>query len=229
MDTDVLFSVGVVHLAVVEDSAGHVVSQTSSADVNEAAGLHWSVTAARHQHVGLRLPRLCTRVVALEQIQSWTSCQHNPPIQHYWLFSFSPNPRDALHKLTHFWPSGGVDLPFGGAGGQTVPRVRGSEFGVPAVLHHIIAVHPFDGEELRAAQDINHIVPEHRRGVPSLLEGAANVCPTVILKHKHRIRTFKIILCRLRLHKLKNTYLQKILVIILFIILFLYQLSSSIY
>lgn len=89
-----------------------------------------------------------------------------------------------MDELTHFRASGGVDLSFRGAGGQAVPWIWRSEFGVPAVLHHVVAVHPFDGEELRAAQDVHHIIPEHGCGVPPLLKRAANVRPAVILKHR---------------------------------------------
>lgn len=71
-----LFCAGVIHLTVVQHSTRYVVSQTPTADIDETVGFHRTVTAARHQHVGLRLPRLRACVITLEEIQSRASYQH---------------------------------------------------------------------------------------------------------------------------------------------------------
>lgn len=71
-EVSLLLCVGVVHFAVVEDSAGYVIPQTASTYVDQAVSLYRAVAAARLEHAGFVLPRLCPSVIALKQVQRRT-------------------------------------------------------------------------------------------------------------------------------------------------------------
>lgn len=83
--------------------------------------------------------------------------------------------------LTDFGTSRRVNFAFCGTGGKAVSRCWRAQFGIPAILHNIIAIHSFYGEELRATQNVYYIVPKHTCCISSFLKGAADVCPAIIL------------------------------------------------
>lgn len=83
--------------------------------------------------------------------------------------------------LTDFRTSRCIDFALCGTGSEAVSRCWGAQFGIPAILHHIIAVHSFYGEELRATQNVYNIVPKHACCISSFFKGAADIRPAIIL------------------------------------------------
>ena len=92
----------------------------------------------------------------------------------------APN-RNMSQVLTDFGTARCINFSLCGTGSQAVSRCWGSQFGIPAILHDIIAVHSFNGEKLRATQNVYNIIPKHACCISAFFKGAANICPAIIL------------------------------------------------
>lgn len=106
--------------------------------------------------------------------------------------------------LTNFRSPRCVDLSLGGAGSQTVSWSGWTQLGIPAVFQNIVAIHALDREELRAAQDVDHVVPEHSGGIATFLKGTADICPGGLLCEEPKCHFTAVLYLRNHNESLRN-------------------------